>query len=170
MCAERAANVDITITGIDDNTGRLYHGQTGTQVNATTLPYDDPMSMQYPGGMDQNQQRTPNTVQYPPQTGVPTSIPSMTTSSDLAPALMPPSNDLNVPADSPTTIVNTSNDGISNNRSDIDLEPIDIKHPILHVDSPRSSLEREKVEIRRRALEPVMEGPKVSLLAIPIKV
>lgn len=28
--------------------------------------------------------------------------------------------------------------------------------------SPRSSVEREKVEVKRRALEPVMEGPKVS--------
>jgi hypothetical protein len=41
-------------------------------------------------------------------------------------------------------------------------ESIDIKHPIIHIDSPRSSMEREKVEIKHRALEPVMEGPKVS--------
>lgn len=96
-------------------------------------------------------------MQYPPSSdGV------MSNSHDLAPALMPASNPTNMPADSPTTIVNPTS-GKNINRSDAELEPVDIKLPILHVDSPRSSLEREKVEIKHRALEPVMEGPKVSL-------
>lgn len=183
MSAERAVDV-ATINTIDDN-GQHAHSGAGTILNTTDQGYGESRSSQYDQGegRESHQRLVASMDRYPPQSqsqlesGSDLPIITMSNpSSDLAPAI--PATSTSVSADphtaseppfnlqiaelipnNDTTNINTNK---YNNNEALDLEPIDVKHPIIHVDSPRSSVEREKGEIKHRALEPVMEGPKVS--------
>ncbi|KAG7562236.1 hypothetical protein FFLO_02322 [Filobasidium floriforme] len=184
MSAERAVDV-ATINTIDDN-GQHVHSGAGTILNTTDQGYGESRSSQYDQGegRESHQRLVASMDRYPPQSqsqlesGSDLPIITMSNpSSDLAPAI--PTTSTSVSADphtaseppfnlqiaelipnNDTTNINTNK---YNNNDALDLEPIDVKHPIIHVDSPRSSLEREKGEIKHRALEPVMEGPKLNI-------
>lgn len=190
MSAERAVDV-ATINTINDSSninGQQAHSGAGTILDSADQGYGDLGSSRHDRGegRESHQQRlVASTDRYPPQSqsqsqlesgsDLPT-ITMSSQSSDLAPAI--PAITTSVPAGSHTAseppfnlqiaelIPNNDTTNINtnkyNNKDALDLEPIDVKHPIIHVDSPRSSLEREKGEIKHRALEPVMEGPKVS--------
>lgn len=91
------------------------------------------------------------------------------------PTLQPPSipHNLSDESQTPTIIAPPLPLNLSHPASSHDdqaQDQIDLKQPLRMIldnkinaePSPRSSVEREKVEVKRRALEPVMEGPKVS--------
>lgn len=189
MSAERAVDV-ATINTINDSSninGQQAHSGAGTILDSADQGYGDLGSSRHDRGegRESHQRLVASTDRYPPQSqsqsqlesgsDLPT-ITMSSQSSDLAPAI--PAITTSVPAGSHTAseppfnlqiaelIPNNDTTNINtnkyNNKDALDLEPIDVKHPIIHVDSPRSSLEREKGEIKHRALEPVMEGPKVS--------
>ena len=188
MSAERAVDV-ATINTIDDSNinGQHAHSGAGTILNSTDQGYGESRSPQYDQGegRESHQRLVASMDRYPPQSQSQlesgSDLPTITMS-DLAPAI--PATTTSVSADPhtaseppfnlqiaeliPNNDTTNTNTNKYNNKDALDLEPIDVKHPIIHVDSPRSSLEREKGEIKHRALEPVMEGPKVSRCFTPL--
>jgi hypothetical protein len=191
MSAERAVDV-ATINTIDESNinGQHVHSGAETILNSTDQGDGESRSPQYDQGegRESHQRLVASMDRYPPQSqsqlesrsdlpiitmSSPSSdlapaIPTTTTSASAGPhtASEPPFN-LQIAELIPNNDTTNINPNKFTNNDALDLEPIDVKHPIIHVDSPRSSLEREKGEIKHRALEPVMEGPKVSCHLYP---